>query len=196
MKLTKLFGLAAALLLTSGVARAVHVWEDPGGWWTSAVTHDSQGPLFTANELSLDLSGSYIAHEGEFHDLFKTDIKGNRGRWGGNVGLNYFFTRNLGIGGDFNLAPNGSGGGEVLDQALGSLILRFPIDPTGFAPYILGGGGRGLDNTWQWLFHVGGGLEYRFNPVTGIFADARFIWSEHRDDSNAILFRTGLRIAF
>ncbi len=202
MKLRTCIAATAGLMLTCGVAKAVHIWEDPGGWWSSAVTYDTSVPLYTANELSLDLSGSYIAHEGEFENIFKTSIKGDRGRWGGNVGLNYFFTRNIGIGGDFNIAANG---GEALDQALGSVIFRFPIDPTGLAPYIFGGGGRQFDAlpaatdsgapSWDWLGHAGVGLEYRFNPVLGMFADGRFIWAEH-EINNKMLLRAGFRIVF
>jgi hypothetical protein len=191
MKLKTVITVATAWMLTAGMAKAVHIWEDPGAWSGDIFKYDTTTPKYTANELSLDLSGSYIAAEGEFHDVLKTSIRGNRGTWGGNAGLDYFFTRMLGVGGDINMSANG---GRFIDQALGSVILRFPLDPTGLAPYIMGGGGRSFDPSWEWLGHAGAGLEYRFNPVTGIFADARFIWADHSD--NRLLLRAGLRLAF
>jgi hypothetical protein len=42
-------------------------------------TDDHDRPLFSANELSLDLSGSYIAQERGIEHLFKTSIKHDRG---------------------------------------------------------------------------------------------------------------------
>src|SRR6266853_1078000 len=143
MKLKQIVTFTAALMLTASMARAVHVWEDPGGWWSGAITYNAETPRYTANELSLDAFGSYTAGEHHLSKLFETDIKGNRGRWGGGVGLNYFLTRELGFGGDINITDKE--GGNFVDQALGSLILRWPFDPSGFAPYIFGGGGRGFD---------------------------------------------------
>jgi len=182
-----------ALVLTAGVARATHVWEDPGGWWTSTTTYGAPAntPYYTANELSFDMFGSYEAHEEKAKDLFKTNIK--HGTWGGGVGLNYFFTREIGVGGDINIGDNG---GNFIDQALGSLILRWPIDPTGLAPYIFGGGGRGFDPSWEWFMDAGLGLEWRFNPSAGIFSDVRYMWHLKDGSSDRILFRAGLRLVF
>jgi hypothetical protein len=186
-------------MLTSGIAKAVHVWEDPGGWSSSMWTYEAGATSkYTANELSLDLSGSYIAPEHHLGDLFKTNIR--HGRWGGDAGLNYFFTRNFGLSGDIQMSNDG---GPFVDQALGNLVFRWPIDPSGFAPYIFGGGGRGFDNPfpngeghnpWEWLGDLGVGMEYRLNMVTGIFTDARYIWGDKTGDR--ILFRAGLRIVF
>jgi len=192
MKLKRIVAFSAALMLTAGAARAVHVWEDPGEWWTTAITYGpTTTPLFTASELSLDLFGSYVAGEEHLNDLFKTNIK--HGTWGGGVGLNYFITREIGIGGDINMGANG---GKFVDQALGSLVLRWPFDPTGWAPYIFGGGGRGFDPHWEWLADLGIGVEYRVNPVTGIFVDTRYIWHLQEGSFDRIFFRAGLRVVF
>ena len=192
MKLKRIVALSAAIMLTAGAARAVHVWEDPGEWGSTVITYGpSTAPLFTANELSLDMFGSYIAGEEHLNDLFKTNIK--HGTWGGGVGLNYFITREIGIGGDINITPNG---GPFVDQALGSLILRWPFDPTGWAPYIFGGGGRGFDPHWEWLLDLGIGVEYRVNPAAGIFFDTRYIWHLQEGSFDRIFFRAGLRLVF
>src|SRR5215831_15848572 len=99
MKLKWIVICCGALLLLAGGARAAHVWDNPDAWASSAVSYaPNRGPLFSDKELSLDLFGSYIAPEGKFKDLFKTNIR--HGDWGGGVGLNYFLTKYLGIGGD------------------------------------------------------------------------------------------------
>jgi hypothetical protein len=192
MKLKKLLVLAAAVSLTGGMARAVHVWEDPGAWSSGVFVYDrANTPRFTASELSLDLFGSYTAGERKIEKLFETNIKGRNGNWGGGVGLNYFITREIGLGGDINMGDNR---GNLVDQALGSLILRWPFEAAGIAPYVFGGGGRDFDPTWEWVGHAGVGIEYRFNPATGIFLDGRYIWPDKSSDR--ILLRAGLRLVF
>lgn len=194
MKLTRALTLTAALMLTGGIAEAVHVWEDPGGWWSGAMTYDTTTPLYTANELSLDGFGSLTAAERNIEHLFDTSIKGQNGHWGGGVGVNYFFTREIGIGGDMNIIANTHG--NFVDQVAGSLIIRFPIDPSGFAPYVFGGGGRVTNPLWAWEGHAGVGIEYRLNPVVGIFSDARYMWVDNSNLSDRLMLRAGLRLVF
>jgi hypothetical protein len=148
-------------------------------------------PKFTANELSVDMFASFVAGERELEEIFKTNIR--HGKWGGGVGVNYFFTRELGVMGDINIGDNG---GNFVDQIMGAGILRIPLEPTGLAPYIFAGGGRGTDPVWEWLGQAGIGLEYRLNPATGLFADARYIWHEHTGSTDRLLIRTGLRLVF
>ncbi|MBC8095844.1 MAG: hypothetical protein H7Y43_08525 [Akkermansiaceae bacterium] len=192
MKITKLVTFAAALTVTAqaGMAQTAHVWDDPRGWWGNHFVYGPTQPnKFTAHEFSFDLFGSYWAGESRIEDVFDTSIRD--GTWGGGVGVNYFLTREIGIGGDINIPDNG---GNFVDMASGSLILRLPFETTGLAPYIYGGGGRLTDQTWEWAGHAGFGLEWRLNPITGIFADARYIWPE--DASDSLLLRTGLRFVF
>ncbi|MEY2428165.1 MAG: hypothetical protein QOJ40_1050 [Verrucomicrobiota bacterium] len=201
MKLTRALTLTAALMLTGGIAKAVHVWEDPGGWWSGAMTDDPTTPLYTANELSLDGFGSYVAGQRGIEHIFETSIRGSRGAFGGGIGVNYFFTRELGIGGDMNILGSSGGnsvsrGGNFVDQVAGSLILRFPIDPSGFAPYIFGGGGRLTNPGWSWEGHAGVGIEYRLNPVIGIFSDARYLWVDNSSLADRLYLRAGLRFVF
>jgi hypothetical protein len=203
MKKTVLF--TTALMLTAGVAKAVHVWEDPGAWGSGIFVYNVPPEnRFTANELSLDLSGSYIAPETRgFTKVFEKNIR-HDGKWGGNVGVNYFFLPQVGIGGNINMAADG---GRFVDQALGNLILRWPICPIGVAPYIFGGGGRGFDalrtNTgdrdnpdWQWFADGGVGLEWRPNATTGLFADATYMWHLRENSFDRLLLRFGLRLVF
>ena len=190
MKRNQIMMFTAALLLTAGTARAVHVWEDPQGWWGGHFTY-VETDKYTANELSFDAFGSYVAGERHLGNLFDTNIR--HGTWGGGVGLNYFFTHELGLGTDINIPDNG---GNFIDQVEGSLIARWPFEPSGFAPYIFGGGGRATQPVWEWTGHMGVGLEYRFNPVTGIFVDGRYVWHDKEGSSDRLLLRAGFRLVF
>jgi len=165
-----------------------HVWTDPHAWWGSHWAYNT-GDRYTANELSLDMFGSYLAGQHKIEDVFHINIR--HGIWGGGVGVNYFFTRNIGVGGDILIPDDG---GNFVDNIDGSLIARFPLANSGLAPYIYGGGGRETQPVWEWTGHAGVGLEYRFNPVTGIFADARYIWPKTTPDE--LLLRAGLRFVF
>jgi hypothetical protein len=179
-----------ALALSLSTARAAHLYEDPSGWWSNIWVIDrTHAPKFTGQELSVDLFGTYMAAQDGIENIFETNIK--HGDWGGGVGLNYFLTRSLGLGGDINI---GSNAGEFVDQALGSVILRLPIESIGLAPYIFGGGGRGFDPEWEWLADAGVGLELRWNPMLGVFSDARYVWAEKTNDR--LMLRAGLRVVF
>lgn len=181
--------LGLALTLGMTTVKAAHLWEDPSTWWAGNFTYNPKAAVYRAQEISLDLFGSYIADERGIDDLFETNIR--HGDWGGGVGLNYFFTRELGVGADINMSDNG---GELVDMLNASLILRLPLGESGVAPYVFGGGGRGFDPDWEWLAHAGVGLEFRFNPTASLFTDARYIWAD--DSSDKLLLRTGIRLVF
>ncbi len=189
MKIKHILTCSAVLALTAGAANAAHIWDDAGGWWSDHWVYQQTMPKYTAHELSLDLFGSYTAGERNIEHLFETNIR--HGDWGGGVGLNYFLTKNLGIGGDINMSDNG---GNLVDSMGGNLIARLPIGDSGLSPYIFGGGGRSTDPIWEWFGQAGVGLEMRFNPTTGIFADARYMWMDVTQDR--LLIRAGLRLVF
>ena len=96
----KIITLSVSMLLTATMPYAAHAWGVAGG--SGSGTSGDERPLFSANELSLDLSGSFIAPESKIENLFKTDIR--HGTWGGDVGINYFFLRNVGIDADANMS--------------------------------------------------------------------------------------------
>ncbi|MGN6555351.1 MAG: hypothetical protein ACTHLW_16715 [Verrucomicrobiota bacterium] len=192
MKIIKIITLAASVtvLAQTGMAQVAHVWDDPRGWWGHHFVYGPSVPAkFTANEFNVDVFGSFLGQENKIEDVFKTNIR--KGKWGGGVGVNYFLTRELGIGADMNIPSNG---GNFVDSVSGSLIARLPFESTGLAPYVFGGGGRQTDPEWQWTGHVGVGLEFRMNPITGIFTDARYVWADKTSDS--VLLRAGLRFVF
>lgn len=189
----KVIAFVAVWMVTTGIAQADHIWQDSSGWWDSHFTYDQNAARYTAQELSLDLFGSYINPERRFNQLFDTNIR--NGFWGGGAGLNYFFTRELGIGSDFNISSKPDDL-NLVDYWVGNLYARLPLGNSGFAPYIYGGGGRAMSPIYQWTYGGGVGLEYRFNPSTGIFSDARFLWGDKGTIYNNLVIRLGLRLVF
>lgn len=193
MRMAKHAMVIAGLILGTGIAQAAHVWEDSNDWWSSHFSYDQNTPMYTANELSLDLFGSYHNPEGKFNDLFSTNIR--HGNWGGGAGLNYFFTRELGVGADVNLSDK-SNDENIVDHVVGDFLVRLPIGNSGLAPYLVGSGGRGMSPVYSWVYGGGVGLEYRLNPMTGIFSDARFLWSDRATEYDSLTIRAGMRFAF
>ena len=181
-----------AITATAALCATTSVKADHDAWdFGSRVRYDANNAeKFTANELTFDAYAAYRANERRLGSVFATSVR--HGTWGGGVGVNYFFTRNLGIGGDAIILDNG---GNFVDNVSGNLIFRFPIDSVGIAPYIFGGAGRNFDPTYEWEGHVGTGVEFRLNHNTGIFADVRYVWPD-KSGTDGIGFRSGLRLAF
>src|SRR5690349_21110856 len=149
MKMVKNILFVSTLLLSSHLVQAAHVWDDPSGWWDNHFSYDQNADTYTGQELSMDFFGSYLNPEGKFTDLFKTNIR--HGFWGGGVGLNYFLTRNFGIGTDFNISSKPDDQ-NLVDYVVGNLYARLPLGNSGFAPYIFGGGGRATSPIYQWTY--------------------------------------------
>ena len=153
---------------------------------------------FKDQELQIDLFGQYTDGNSPNH---AGPIR-NHG-WGGGVGINYFFTRNLGIGVDAAWLyatehPALGGGKTTIHNLSGSLIARFPIECV--APYLYVGGGAALDGE-QWASaHAGAGVEWRVEPQKfGVFIDGR--WTYYGDrfghgDLNNFSGRVGVRWVF
>lgn len=166
-------------------------------------------PCFKDQEWQLDLFGAYIDgnaldHAGPWQDH----------GFGGGVGINYFFSRYIGIGiegtalyGRENRQHDDRGRHEVnnpkhvpIYSGNGSLIFRLPIDHACLAPYAYIGGGISVDGD-QWASGFGGvGLEYRVVPQkVGLFIDARFTYYGDRyqnGDQNNLMGKAGIRFIF
>jgi hypothetical protein len=159
---------------------------------------------FRAHEWQFDVFGQYsvgkAGHSGVFRDH----------GWGGGVGINYFLTRNIGLGVDAawldikedprferNDADSES---TALHSFSGSVIFRLPVDRLCLAPYAYVGGGFEVDGK-QWASaHGGVGLEYRLRPDRfGVFVDGRWTYLGDRDgrgDLNYFGARAGFRLLF
>lgn len=172
------------LLLT-----ATSAWADDKIANDSGMKYDQPG-MYRANELSLDVFGSGSVGRYTIKHLSGRRVREN-GELGAGLGLNYFFTRYIGIGGDL-YSENDTG--ALVDSASGNLIARFPLGESGLAPYAFAGGGYQFDGLEVAFGQFGGGLEFRFTPHIGVFADARLVYPEETRYYG--LARLGLRFAF
>src|SRR5438874_1634707 len=128
MRLKQLLVIAVAVGGTlSGVAQTVVTTTTTGqssstSYWGDRFRYDrTSTTLYNANELSLDLFGTYATR----------DKVGNSGaNWGGGLGVNYFFNRYIGIGADSYLEE-----WRWPYRVNGNAMIRFPIDQIGLAPY-------------------------------------------------------------
>lgn len=167
----------AACLSLAASASAGHEMATSGKDYKNPVP-----PCFQDQELQLDVFGLYgWTAQGNHDDGF-----------GGGLGVNYFFLRNLGVGIDGSLRDADP---ESWTASV-SLIVRFPIegDSLCLAPYLLAGGGLqwGFANP-DGEFHAGGGLEFRCPQGFGVFAEGRYYWAGHNDQIQA---RVGFRVLF
>jgi hypothetical protein len=145
---------------------------------------------FRANEWQIDWStvGSAGVARGE----------GKQGL-GGNLGVNYFFSKYFGIGLDNSVGSVRNSGltgfdGLQADYGLqGDLLFRYPICTWNIAPYAMIGGGGHWGPASQGDGNVGGGLEYRVTPNVGLFADCRWLYGTQL---SMALPRVGMRFAF
>ena len=184
MKQYTILAMAAALTMAAGTTvHAQHVWDEPGGWLSEHFTADSSGVDFAANELSLDAAITLYSDDRTINGHVQ------RGQWGGGFGLNYFLTRNWGLGLDTNISDNS---GSFFDYLSFNGLYRYPISEYRLAPYGLFGFARQFDPVGEWSGHFGGGVEFRLNQITGIFFDARYVLADKSD--NFGLFRLGLRL--
>src|SRR6266478_9944805 len=150
---------------------------------------------FNDKELQFDVFGAYAVGEGGSH---AGPIRDHG--WGGGIGVNYFFSRYIGIGAEgYWIAAdhNGAvgGGDTVVHNVNGSLIFRLPIDSLCLAPYAYLGGGAAIDGEDWAVGFAGVGLEYRVVPhKIGVFVDARWNYYGDRyghDEQNNFTTRAG-----
>src|SRR4051812_5972303 len=113
MKLKKIFIIAAAMVLVGvGGARAEHDYN-----WSmkDRFTYAHEGEVFMPHEFTFDAYGSYTTRpRNSVGQLFSHNIR--HGNFGGGAGLNYFFTKHIGIGADTIIGDNG---GKFLDSVSG-----------------------------------------------------------------------------
>ena len=147
---------------------------------------------FRANEWQVDTS--VVGAGGKYNSQ-------NGGGVGGNLGVNYFFTKFIGVGIDDSIGgfwPSNKSGPEAVDSLQANLLLRYPISTWNLAPYLMVGGGASWGNASQGDGNVGGGVEYRVTPNIGLFADCRWLYggSSSVGQLRYALPRVGLRFAF
>ncbi|HEU6448515.1 MAG TPA: hypothetical protein VFV23_08770 [Verrucomicrobiae bacterium] len=157
-----------------------HSWRD---YWAGSDVNS----FYRAHEISIDVFGMGSLGESDINHLTGDKVV-HDGRVGAGGGVNLFFCKWVGVGGDVYTE------GWDRELASGNLILRLPIPNTGLAPYVMGGGGYEWDDTNQGIGQIGGGLELRFMKHLGVFVDARYVFADRTDDFG--VGRAGLRFNF
>jgi opacity protein-like surface antigen len=194
--------LLASLALLATASAGDHVYSTGKSYKAPVATVEPTG-CFSAHELQFDTFGQASFGSSDKIGLFEDTA------WGGGVGLNYFFHRNIGLGVDAawldakeSALGNSSGGGDhtVLHNFSGSVIVRLPIDSICLAPYAYFGGGYHVDGENWASAHLGVGVEYRCVPnKVGLFVDGRWTYLGDRFDQSDLNFwtvRAGLRLVF
>ena len=153
-------------------------------------SQNEQPDLYRGNELSVDAFGTASLGQYTIEHPSNQSVRQDT-KFGAGAGINYFITRYIGIGAE---AYSQNTTGTFIDSASANLMLRLPLGQSGFAPYIMGGGGHQFDQTDFWFGQAGGGMEYRFCPNVGVFLDARAVWPN--ETKNYGVARLGLRFAF
>ena len=148
----------------------------------------------------------YQANEVSFDTFFqvRTDDFDDE-RMGAGIGINYFLTRNWGIGIEGS-AENTSG--VFVEATRANLIYRIPINRS--AIYVFAGAGANFcvppepesalesgesdEGGDKWAIDVGVGIEHRFAKHFGAFTDIRL--DKIEDRGATALARLGFRIPF
>lgn len=144
--------------------------------------------MYHACELSVDVFGVGYLHSHDFNNGVNArhDLK-----FGGGAGVNFFFTKCIGIGGDFGATTFKH---NFVNTVNGSLIIRFPIGDTGIAPYVFGGAGYQFQGIDQIIGGGGAGVEFRLCPHFGVFVDARYFAAVKTEGFGE--GRAGIRLSF
>lgn len=154
----------------------------------TSVRHMATTPdYYRAGETQLDLFGNYSAT----YSRYKSDryLKQDHA-FGGGIGINRFFTRNLGVGLDGSYINTHAKNGQVT----GDVIFRIPCQQ--FAPYAFIGAGSmfGRHDT-KAVGKAGLGIEYRVNPSFGIKTDYSYNMVDG-SHNNFGMARTGISLNF
>jgi hypothetical protein len=145
---------------------------------------------FRANEWQVDISAT--GKVGNSSSNYNQGV-------GGNLGVNYFFTKYIGIGVDDSVGGTARPGQTSVgyDSLQADLLARYPICSLNLAPYVMVGGGASWATTSQGNGNVGGGLEYRLTKNVALFGDCRWLFGSNGSGYlSQALPRAGLRLAF
>lgn len=147
---------------------------------------DTQDPFLLQDEKLAEEDQADI----ERHDYLKGPF--NNAAYGGGLGLNYFFDRYFGIG----VEGAALWGGRVpFGTVVGTVTARYPLESAWhIAPYATAGFGGQFADGSRCIGLVGGGVEKRFTPSTGMFVDCRYVFDGVHEHAAEI--RVGMRVAF
>ena len=141
----------------------------------SSVTGLGQDTRFRPGELELSPFGTYVNKSGD--------------NWGVGASLNYFVTKNIGVGAttywtDF--------GGSFFDNVAGEAQFRLPLFKV-VSPYAVGSVGYQFDSE-EWFETVGAGVDFRPFKKISAFSDVQYRFAN--DTKDGIFIRLGVRLSF
>jgi hypothetical protein len=112
---------------------------------------------------------------------------------GGGALAEYFFSDYFGLQASYGIFATDSEHHE-LDAAL---VLRYPILSLCVAPYVMAGGGLGINASTEGNVFAGAGVEARFESMEhlGIFADGAYHWADG-DAPDYTIVRLGVKVPF
>jgi len=185
--------LLVALAAMSLSANAAYLWPERKPFDDSAdappVSLKPLTELYRANEFSVDLFGAASVTAEAARSWY--GIKDGHVA-GGGFGLNYFVSRNIGVG--VEARHSFAEGEDLLNRVSVNLQVRLPIGR--FAPYgIVSAGYRKQDGTYDGRFGAGGGVEFRLSPRVGLFTDAQAATYKF-NKIDGYLGRAGVRLSF
>lgn len=181
MKTTSLVLLSALALASSAAAGPLVALP------VTPQTLITPSALFRDQEWFFDGYGSYLNHR-----EVDCSCDSKHDGWGGGFAVGHYFAYYVGA----RLDVNFSSVDDAQTTLGGDILLRFPIAETHLAPYAFVGGGVQFNDSSYGFFRVGGGLEWRFTPHFGIFAEGSYAWLADDNDSTDVMAKVGLRYSF
>jgi hypothetical protein len=167
-------------IIVVGVLLLLMIQITTAGFWEDRFGYQPGGVNFDDQECAVDLFGIIASRD---RDRFRNETLG--------IGAGFTFFAARYFGGSVETYVDEF---DIPNHVDFSAIVRYPIEEYSLAPYALAGFGRQFHEVSQWTSHLGGGVEFRLNRRTGLFADIRRIFPDDRPDLT--LFRTGVRLKF
>tara|TARA_R110000850_G_scaffold8950_4_gene32948 strand:+ start:1263 stop:1829 length:567 start_codon:yes stop_codon:yes gene_type:complete len=180
----------AASILFCSVAQADWRWDKDGYQSAkSPMVEQRVTSPSTCYDTGWEFSGFVT---GNFPDssLFKNGV-------GGGASLAYFFGHNLGVEGSYIL----HGSGVANQMGTVDLVYRFPLGGeccANVAPYIMGGAGFVASGSNEFLWSLGGGIDFRNEGwgCVGLFTDFSYNFVDSAILGDFALVRAGVRVPF
>jgi len=117
------------------------------------------------------------------------------GSIGGGLGINYFFTKYIGLGLDNSVSGYGwPRSMKTVDHLMADLLFRYPVEAWRVAPYSMVGGGGSWSVASQGYFNIGLGFDYRLTRNIALFSDCRWLYGDNGTAGQGIVSKAYPRI--
>ena len=185
--------MTVAILGTLGAACCANAQDSTTTTTTTTTTEQttrSDYPLYRAQEFSLDLFGSGSLGE-QTIDHISGDRVQHNGRLGAGAGLNYFFCRYVGIGGD---AYTENTEHNFVDQRVGKFDRTASSETVGLRLIFSAAGAIDPMKSPKNSPKPAAALRFRVAKHLGFFVDARYVFADKTEGYG--LGRGGVRLNF